>query len=229
MLNSNLRYQVQHIGNEQQTLLIIDDLVSDPRGLIDYACQRGEVVPAAGHYPGLRSPTPAAYANMLCTQLADLLTHTFALKPNQISQADCFYSLVTTPPQALSIVQQLPHFDQALPDNLAIIHYLCAEEHGGTSFYRHKQSGYEYIDESRKTEYLSALNQQLEQQGLPQPPRYIDRENLYFVPIFRVAAKFNRAVIYRCSSLHSGDIGEDYSFDTNPYTGRFTIASFLHS
>ncbi|WP_372340871.1 DUF6445 family protein [Paraglaciecola sp.] len=43
-----------------------------------------------------------------------------------------------------------------------------------------------------------------------------------------VSAYVNRAVIYRYSSLHSGDISPDDSFDLNPLTERFTIASFLH-
>jgi len=37
----------------------------------------------------------------------------------------------------------------------------------------------------------------------------------------------NRLVMYRCSSLHSGDIPANYNYDLNPATGRFTIAAFL--
>jgi hypothetical protein len=106
---------------------------------------------------------------------------------------------------------------------------LCEPTHGGTSFYRHRSSGFEYINETRSGSYLSSLEKEIKLYGMPPQPCYIKDENVFFERITSVAAKFNRAVIYRCSSLHSGDISADYQFDMNPMTGRFTIASFIHS
>lgn len=228
MLNTALRYKVDYVGQEKQPVLLIDNLVLNARSLVDYAMQQQDVLPAAGYYPGLRSAAPKAYQDLLSQQLSPLLCGVFNLAPEQLSQADSYYSLVTTPVDELSIEQQLPHFDQPKQDELAVIHYLCNEEHGGTSFYRHKRSGFESINQARSVQYLQTLENEIKQGGMPLKPCYINGENVFFERIASVAASFNRAVVYRCSSLHSGDIPSDYSFDLNPYSGRFTIASFIH-
>ena len=229
MLNPRLRYQVQSIGQEQQPMIIIDNFVADPEGLVAYALGQQDVMPAAGNYPGLRSKAPNAYQIMLCQQLSPLLQQVFGLAAEQLTQAECYYSMVATPVNQLSVVQQLPHFDRARPDELAVIHYLCGPPHGGTSFYRHRSSGYEYVDQARLKPYLARLENEIQHYGMPRQPCYINGENVFFERVTSVQAVFNRAVIYRCSNLHSGDIPADYQFDMNPTTGRFTVASFIHS
>lgn len=229
MLADKLHYQLLTIGNEQQPIIIIDNFVADPQGLVAYAMGQQDVMPAAGHYPGLRSKAPKAYRAMLCQQLSPLLQRVFGLASTQLTQADCYYSMVATPVNQLTLVQQLPHFDQPRTDELAIMHYLCGEPHGGTSFYRHRSSGFESIDQLRLPVYLSRLENEIQHYGMPRQPCYINGENVFFERVKSVQAVFNRAVIYRCSSLHSGDIPPDYQYDMNPTTGRFTVASFIHS
>lgn len=229
MLSPQLSYQVAHIGHEKQPILVIDNFVADAKGLLDYAMLQHDVLPAAGHYPGLRSAAPKAYEQMLSQSLANLLCSVFKVEPQQLSSTNSYYSMVSTPLNELTVVQQLPHFDQPKPNELACIHYLCDASHGGTSFYRHRNSGFEFIDESRSDKYLANLEKEIQQYGMPVKPCYINGENVFFERVTSVAAKFNRAVFYRCSSLHSGDISADYQFDMNPMTGRFTIASFIHS
>ena len=229
MLADNLQYQVVSIGQEQQPIIVIDNFVADPAGLVAYALGQQDVMPAAGHYPGLRSKAPGAYQAMLCQRLSPLLCQVFGLAAEQLTQAECYYSMVATPVNQLSVVQQLPHFDQPKRDELAVIHYLCGEPHGGTSFYRHRSSGYEYVDQQRLQGYISRLENDIQRYGMPRQPCYINGENVFFERVTSVRAVFNRAVVYRCSSLHSGDIPSDYQFDMNPTTGRFTVASFIHS
>jgi hypothetical protein len=229
MLNPHLTYQLSSIGKEQQPLLVIDDWVTDPSGLVAYAMQQHDVVPASGHYPGLRSAAPKAYQAMLVGEMSEFLCKTFTLTSEQLAIADSYYSMVSTPVDKLSVIQQLPHFDQPNPQELAVIHYLCNSSHGGTSFYRHRSSDFEFIDQQRTANYFSLLENEIKQYGMPRKPCYINGENVFFDRVVSVPAKFNRAVIYRCSSLHSGDIPSDYQFDLNPMTGRFTIASFIHS
>lgn len=229
MLNPQMRYQLTHMGSEKQPLLVIDNLVSEPQSLVDYAMEQQDVMPASGHYPGLRSAAPKVYGDMLVDGLTDLLCKVFSLVPSNLNKADSYYSMVSTPVEHLSIIQQLPHFDQPNPNELAVIHYLCNEAHGGTSFYCHRGTGYEYIDQLRSANYFTTLENEIKQYGMPRKPCYINDENVFFSKVVSVPAKFNRAVIYRCSSLHSGDISPDYKFDLNPMSGRFTIASFIHS
>lgn len=229
MISPAFSYRVEHIGQDQQELLVIDNFVENAQGLINYAMQQRDVLPAGGHYPGLRSPAPIGYQSFINDELSDVLTQVFALQKSQISMVDSYYSLVCTPLEQLSVVQRLPHFDQPKTDELAVIHYLCDAKHGGTSFYRHRSSGFEYINEQRLGSYLASLENEIQRYGMPRKPCYINNENVFFSKVVSVPAKFNRAVIYRCSSLHSGDISPDYKFDLNPMSGRFTIASFIHS
>ncbi|MCF2948759.1 DUF6445 family protein [Paraglaciecola aquimarina] len=229
MLDTNFSYQVQHIGHEQQPILIIDNFVKDARSLIGYAMTKNDVAPDRGHYPGLRSKAPDLYQHLLVSQLADLLKNVFSLGSEDLRRADSYYSVVATPVSDLSVIQQLAHFDHPKNDELAVIHYLCNDTHGGTSFYRHRSTGYESINQDRHEDYFAILEKDINQLGASREPKYLNGDDEIFKRILSVPAKFNRAVIYRCSSLHSGDIPSDYKFDMNPYTGRFTIASFIHS
>lgn len=228
-LHPDFTYKVEMLGNEKQPLIVIDNFIANAESLVDFALQKGGVAEAAGFYPGLRSKAPALYELALRETLGDLMCETFNIKPSNIAAADSFYSMVATPTAALKGVQQIPHFDLPVPDDLAVLHYLCSAKHGGTSFYRHRQTGYESIDASRKAHYIETLDAEINAQGLPQPPAYINGDTDLFERIASKGAVFNRVLVYRCSSLHSGNIAKDYNFDMNPRTGRFTIATFLHS
>lgn len=217
--------QFSRIGLQQQPLLVVDDFIPKPEQLIRYALQQGDVRQAAGLYPGLRSAAPAAFSAFLLQQLAQPIQHCFGLTPNQLQQIQSYFSLVCTPAAELSLMQSIPHFDRPCQDELAAIYYLCDEQHGGTSFYRHRSTGYEVITPERQNHYLQTLQADIQQYG--RPSGYICGDTPLFEVIATVPARFNRLVLYRCSSLHSGDIKPDYSYDLNPGSGRFTITSFL--
>ena len=225
-LNSNI--EVLRIGNELQPLIVVDNFIAQPQALIEYALHQHDVLPAAGHYPGYRSDTPDYYARTVSEQYANLICQTFQLDMADIKQVESYYSLVATPVEQLSVVQRLPHFDKPNPKEIAIIHYLCNDTHGGTSFYRHRSSGMEFVDVQRSSAYLRKVREEVRTIGLPLPPAYINGNTALFELVTSIPAVFNRALIYRCSSLHSGSISDDYEFDFNPHTGRFTVASFLH-
>jgi len=42
-----------------------------------------------------------------------------------------------------------------------------------------------------------------------------------------VPSAFNRMLVYRRNSLHSGNIGKDFVPDANPLTGRLSINCFI--
>lgn len=213
------------IGQQQQPLLVVDDFIPQPEQLLQYALQQGEVKQAGGLYPGLRSAAPAVFGTFLLQQLAQAVQDCFGLAPTQLRQIESYFSLVSTPAAELSPMQSIPHFDRPYPDELAAIYYLCDERHGGTSFYRHRSTGYEAITPECQVNYQHALQADFQKHGLPKG--YICGNTPLFEVIATVPARFNRLVLYRCSSLHSGDIKPDYSYDLNPFSGRFTIASFL--
>lgn len=213
------------IGNEQQPLLVVDDFWPEPAQLLRYALQQGNVAAATGLYPGLRSPAPAVFGSAVLQQLGGVMQQLFGVSTEQITQIDSYYSLVCTPAAQLSPLQAIPHYDRPQPKDLAVIYYLCDEQHGGTSFYRHRRSGFEAMLPERQQLYQQQLAEDFRQYG--HPSGYINGDTPMFQRIASVPARRNRLVMYRCSALHSGDIATNYNYDLNPATGRFTIAAFL--
>ena len=57
---------------------------------------------------------------------------------------------------------------------------------------------------------------------------YINGDTELFEQIASVPAVFNRILIYRRNSLHSGCIDRDFVPDPNPLTGRLSINCFMH-
>ncbi len=220
------RYQRMLIGAEQQPLLIIDDLMPQAESLIDYALAQNNVVQAPGLYPGLRSPAPALYTSILKSLLMPALDW-FGFEDQQPDEVNAWFSLVATPAEQLDVRQRVPHFDRADPRHLAVIHYLCDGKFGGTSFYRHRATGFEFIDTTRMTPYLEKLRIEAQTDPSITQAAYINGSTALFERIASVECRFNRAVAYRGFSLHSGNIGKDYRYDLNPRTGRFTVASFI--
>jgi hypothetical protein len=138
----------------------------------------------------------------------------------------CHYSLVTTPPAKLVMLQRIPHIDSVTSNGLASVHYLFRKDLGGTAFYRHRSTGFEYIDASRRERYVQVLEK--ENSGPDGPgTEYINGDTPLFEQIAKQDGVFNRMLIYRRNSLHSGCIGKDFVPDANPATGRLSINSFI--
>ncbi|WP_341938036.1 DUF6445 family protein [Marinimicrobium sp. C2-29] len=216
------RVQVDYVGAERQPVVCIDSFLSDAEQLMEDAVARGRFSDNTGFYPGLRTPAPGSYFRALYELLPEIVEEVFGIGNHQIASAESSYSLVTTPPEALHPVQCIPHFDSNHPTELAMIHFLCGPEQGGTSFYRHRETGYEYVDEARRDRFIGAL-----EAGTMPPKGYINGDTELFERIASYEAAFNRLLLYRCTSLHSGNIAEGFPFDTNPRTGRLSINTFL--
>ena len=58
---------------------------------------------------------------------------------------------------------------------------------------------------------------------------YINDCSAEFEQLLVQDAQFNRLLMYRGSSLHSGCIGHDYTYVPDPATGRLTLTSFIHA
>lgn len=226
--NTHALIECQHIGREQQPVLIIDNFLSDPESLIELAAS-AEFRADGGLFPGHRAPAPALYTQVLEQALPSLLAETFGTRAGDIRQVESSYSLVTQPPESLKPLQRIPHFDSRKPQELASIYFLCnqqQQQYGGTAFYRHKSTGFESVDDTRFATYMSALEQDAKHLGLPDAD-YIRSSTPVFEQIDRFDAVFNRLLVYRCTSLHSGVIPSDFNFDRNPRTARLSINSFL--
>lgn len=218
--------KIDQLGQEREPVVVIDNFLAEPQLLVEHAANSCEFKFGKGIYPGVRAPVPRVYMQALYSSLHELVCTTFGLGSDDIGKAECAFSMVATPPERLLPMQRIPHFDSNDKCELAMIHYLCDGEHGGTSFYRHRETGFESIDKTRRGPYFQALETQAKTHGLPEPA-YINGDTPLFERIASYPAVFNRALIYRCTSLHSGDIAEDFKFDTNPRTGRLSINTFL--
>ena len=224
LLNPAAVVRVEPIGLECQPVLVIDDVLAEPERWRAAAgeARYGRFGP---HYPGLRSPVPPVPAAALRDELAALIGETFALDPVP-GLLECYFSIVTTPPQALAPIQRLPHVDGLEPDRLAILVYLSGAETGGTAFYRQRATGFETVDAERFPAFEAALKAGVATHGLP-APAYIDGDTELYEQVASVDARPNRALIYRSHLLHCARIAPGAALSADPATGRLTINAFL--
>ena len=216
--------QKLQIGRERAPLLVIDNLVDNAEELIELAASKvfSDVV---SHYPGIRAKVPLSYQQFVLQNLRGQFAEYFGLHTSLRFKA-CHFSLVTMPPEKLAPLQRIPHIDSAAGNEIAFIHYVFKAAHGGTSFYRHRKTGYEVISPARKAEYFASV--EAESHGPNKPPlEYINGDTPLYEEVVRHEGLFNRMLVYRGNSLHSACLGRDFVADPNPRTGRLSINGFL--
>lgn len=230
-MNINLKKNIEvlFIGQESTPLIIVDDFVTEPETLISLACDDNPYhAQPTNYYPGIRKQSPPKYRSLLCSQLCDLLKNTYQLKDIVTAKTILSaFSISTTPPNKLRPIQMLPHFDTSENNQFALVHYLCGAKHGGTSFYRHKQTGYERITTIRFPQYATLLKHQAKAENLHLTPAYISNDSSLFERIHSVEARKNRVIIYPSNLLHSGNIQPQQGLSSDPRKGRLTISSFI--
>jgi len=224
-LHPAIRVSTFALGTERAPLLVIDNLVADAESLVQTAASKA-FTSNGRFYPGIRAPAPLPYLKLVESRFRNLLRDVFQLKGQTLRFSLCHFSLVTTPADELGPLQRIPHVDSLDGSGLAAIHYLFKQDLGGTSFYRHRATGYETLDEWRWTAYSHALER--EQAGPDAPgAQYINGNTALFEEISRNDGLFNRMLVYRRNSLHSGCIARDFAPDPSPLTGRLSINSFI--
>lgn len=215
------------IGNEQSPLLVVDNFIPEPESLVDYAASQ-QFLANSPYYPGIRAAAPAAYRQFMLHSLQQTLIDYFELPATKLGFSVCHLSLVTTPPEQLKLLQRIPHFDTTEKHALAAVHYLFQGNQGGTAFYRHRKTGFEYIDESRTREYYLSLESENNGPDLPKTTDgYIQGDTPLFEQIAEQPGVFNRLIVYRRHALHSGVITKETSLSADPLLGRLTISSFI--
>src|SRR5579863_3071979 len=233
-LNGKLRLHpgftssIARIGDENSAVIVIDNFLSEPQILIDYAAAHSSFEGVSdAFYPGVRAPIPPIYCFALRAFLGELIAEAFELKGHPVVGELAHFSLVTTPPARLNLWQRLPHIDNTNPRQLAVLHYLCAGEHGGTSFYRHRGTQFEFVDEPRSAIYKKTIAAELAALGPPSGD-YICADSAMFERTASFAAVFNRVLIYRSINLHSADIRPGFQFNPDPRLGRLTANTFFY-
>lgn len=227
-LHADFKAAMIRIGAEHETVVVVDNFLDDAQLLVDYAAAHCEFDGVSdAFYPGRRAPIPPIYCFALRAFLGGIIAEAFGLKIGEVSGELGHFSVVTTPPERLQPVQRMPHFDNTNPKQLAVLHYLCPPQHGGTSFYRHRRTRYEFVDEARRQAYSNAIAEDLKLFGPPHA-RYICGDDARFERTRSFDAAFNRVLVYRSINLHSADIGPGFIFDANPKSGRLTANTFFY-
>jgi Family of unknown function (DUF6445) len=215
---------VHSIGNECEPVAVIDNFAPDPDALREYATTCN-FAPRDDHYPGVKAPVERDYLARQRSVVTPIFKEVFGLS-DKVLVLDVDYALVTTPPEALTLEQRVPHVDALAPGRLALIHYLVPEGDDGTAFYRHRATGFETIDQTRSATYFAQMNDDLRDHGLP-PPEYLNGSTPIFEQTARFEGRFNRALIYRGRLLHSGAIGPGRALSDDPRKGRLTVTGFF--
>jgi len=219
-------YSVERFGHEQEPVVIIDDFYSDFEALREDATSLN-YNKLGPFYPGIRAQANPAYLAERMGLLTEVLKAVFSVQKGA-KLTECAYSLVTTPREALTPIQRLPHYDGTDTGRLAVLHYLSGPEAGGTSFYRHNATGFETVTEDRFDVYKAELTKETKRSGLP-PQNYVEEGGPHFTLTGRIQAKPNRLIIYRGVALHSGYIPPAFNLSHDPAAGRLTINTFLES
>lgn len=228
-LNNNPILTKLTIGEENSPLLIIDGFAHKPDDLISHVGD-GSSFKADGQnfYPGKRFQAPKRYSDDICKKYLPLFKSYFGFDKAQSAKTlMSAFAISDRAPEHLKPIQMLPHFDTTNLNQLAVVHYLCKPEHGGTSFYRHRTSTFETITQDRLAGYGPQLKKEAIAHQLHKYPSYMSRSNTLFEQTHTVEACMNRAVIYPSRMLHSGDINPLLGLSSDPTIGRLTIGSFI--
>ena len=222
---------VETIGREGEKVLVVDDFMDEPHLLIEQASAMAPFDPEQSlYYPGLRRLITAAdsdtdlHVRESLQALAPLVAQVFGVQGFTPTEAS--FCLVTTPPEKLNPLQRLPHYDHTDPGFFAVLHFLSPTPKGGTSFFRHRKTGFERITAERLPVYDEARKAELLASG-PPPLTYFNDSDACFERTAFFEGRYNRLLIYRGSLLHSGHIPADFSFSPDPARGRLTCNIFI--
>ncbi|MFA4894141.1 DUF6445 family protein [Brevundimonas sp.] len=224
-LNAEAPFTVYNVGPEAEPLVVIDGMMAEPNRLVDFAARDCTYGPAGAAYPGLRSPIPEVYMLNVHGALKPLLQSVFGIPVEQPMSLAASFAMVTRSGREMKHNQRVPHIDRTGDHDLAFVHYLCGPEFGGTSFFRHKQTGFQRLNAEREIIHDETLAKELQSQILP--ATFPDENHPLYDRMAKVDAAFDRLVVYRASMLHSPNIHVDDKFSPDPRTGRLTVTAFL--
>lgn len=224
VLNPKSDISIVRHGREQEAVIVIDDVLAEPDQWRTLASRLryGRIGP---YYPGLRADVPGPAARAVRAEMADLIRDTFRLEAVP-PMMQCYFSIVTTPPEQLAPIQRLPHVDGVEPDRIAILVYLSGPGMGGTAFYRQRATGFETVDAERSPIFHETLKAEVAKHGLP-PAAYIAGDTPLYEQIASYEARPNRALVYRSCALHCAEIAPGTALPANPVEGRLTVNGFL--
>jgi hypothetical protein len=227
--NDNPQVKLAHIGRRAIAVSLIDNVLHDPEGVAALGFAQSYAQDRSNLYPGLRAPMPESFSTAFRAWLTPILQRNGMLEGSRAIHRDSsFFSVVTTASTDLLPIQRIPHYDSTDPSLFAAVIYLCDTRFSGTSFYRHRKTGYEEITEENRNNYQLALDNDMRQHGAPKQ-EYINGDSLLFEVIFSNELKFNSAIIYPGRILHAGNIKRQFNPPKDASEWRLTVTALLQS
>jgi hypothetical protein len=227
--NPNASVSSARVGKCPIAVTVADNVLLHPQRLAEFGLGRRFVADDSNLYPGVRARLPAEFSRPFRAWLTRTLHCTGVLEEScHIYDDASFFSIVNKSPANLLPLQRIPHYDSTDPGVFAAVIYLFHRASSGTSFYRHRATGYEKINDDNQDNYKTALNRNMKTLG-PPAREYTNGSNALFERTHSVDSAFNRIVIYSGSVLHAADI-DGSLFDGNDNSRwRLTVSSLINS
>ena len=227
--NDNAEVKLAQIGRRGIRVSMIDNVLRDPEGVAALGFAQSFAQDRNNLYPGLRAPMPESFSTAFRAWLTPILQRNGVLEGNRALHRDeSFFSVVTTASTDLLPIQSIPHYDSTDPNLFAAVIYLCDTRFSGTSFYRHRKTGYEEITEENRNNYMLSLDNDMRIHGVPKK-EYMNGDSLLFEAIFSNELRFNSAIIYPCRILHAANIKRQFSAPKDKNEWRLTVTALLQS
>jgi len=217
-------YLVKRFGLNQEPVTVIDNFTSQPDKLFAIA-KSANFSKDSKHYPGFRSDAYSGYLLENFELLMRVFENVYGIK-KVMTVKESKYCLMTTHPKYLSFVQCYPQFHNLTKDAISAVHFFNDSEQGELAFYRHRATGFEYIDHDRLKIYGQVRSTDFKQLGAIKE-RYMLQSNKQFDIIGRIPAKPNRLVLFRSYNLHMELPGKGTVLLNDKNNGRLTINSQL--
>jgi hypothetical protein len=216
--------RAERIGHEGTAVAVVDDCLAAPEAAVALADSLG-YAPIGPYYPGVRAALGPDAAAAFGAALKGIIAGALSIDAARWA-GDCFFSIVTAAPANLAPIQRLPHFDGLEEARIAAVLFLASSDFGGTSFYRHRATGFETVNAARYPAYGEALKADVARHGLP-PAAYIGDGAPLFDEIATFEPVFNRLLLYRGAALHCSRIRNADALNADPRKGRLTLNLFL--
>ena len=210
-----------------QRCYVIDDALTDPQALVDFASSQAFASPVGYPYPGVVLEAPSAVTGGLAEYFAQQVRGLMGAR--RTIDVTVRLSLVTTPAAELEPRQWQCHRDRIAVDPQAILfaasvlYLFDGPALGGTSFYLPRLPA-EQMDRMLADSQTLSAAQFSARHGVE--PGYMTGSNTYFERIASVPAKWNRLIFYDGGIFHSADIAQPALLSADPKIGRLTLNGF---
>jgi Family of unknown function (DUF6445) len=227
--NPNASVSSTRVGRSPITVTVADGVLLRPQQLAEFGLGLKFVEDDSNLYPGIRARVPAEFSRPFHRWLNRALHDAGVLQQSSYVDDDAsFFSIVNKNRANLLPLQRIPHYDSADPKVFAAVIYLFDRANSGTSFYRHRTTGYEIIGDDNKDSYKTALNRNMKTFG-PPAREYSNGSSTLFERMHSVDSAFNRIVIYSGNVLHAADIDGSLFNGGDNGQWRLTISSLINS